>query len=326
VTDRAKPLDQTATYGGPGWSTRPAAHADDVAAGALWRRCGVCSEVDPLRQVVIAAPGPELDYPEEADYWLMLERPDLALLTRQLDGLAERYRAEGVTVHRARPAVDPPPNFLFQRDLFFATPEGVVLSRPASPRRAGEARAAAEVLAALGVPILMTPRGGALFEGADALWVSEREVLVGLGVRTNRAAFDQLAGLLADMGVTATALPVPPATQHLLGALDFVDRDLVVSREDRFTEPLADAMRARGIEALVVPAVAEVTRGGGANFVTLGPRRLLMPAGCPETRRRYEGAGIAVVEAPLSEPLKAAGGAGCLTGILERRPLSEAVL
>lgn len=314
-----KPLDETATYGGPGWSTRAAAHAEDVAAGDLWRRCGVRSEVTRLRQVVLAAPGAELEYPEEPDHWLMLERPSLPVAAAQLDGLAALYRAEGVVVHRARPAAAPPPNFLFQRDLFFATPEGVVLARPASPRRAAEARAAAEVLARLGVPILMTPRGGALFEGADALWVSADEVLVGLGVRTNRAAFDQLAGLLGDMDVTATPLPVPPATQHLLGVLDFVDRDLVVSREDRFTDAIAGALRERGIEALVVPATPEVTRGGAANFVTLAPRRVLMPAGCPETRRRYEDAGITALEVPLSELLKAAGGAGCLTGILERR-------
>jgi N-dimethylarginine dimethylaminohydrolase len=54
------------------------------------------------------------------------------------------------------------------------------------------------------------------------------------------------------------------------------------------------------------------------NFVTLGPRHVLMPAGCPLTRATYEAAGISCQEVEIEELLKAAGGMGCLTGILSR--------
>lgn len=169
----------------------------------------------------------------------------------------------------------------------------------------------------------MTPRGRALFEGADALWVGPEEVLIGLGRRTNRAAFEQLSGLLGDMGVTATALPVPPATQHLLGALAFADRDLVVTREDRIGEALAGPLRERGYRLLVLPvgegpAAREITRGGAANFVALAPGHIAVAAGCPETCRRYRDAGLAVETVAIHQYLKAAGGLGCLTGVLER--------
>jgi N-dimethylarginine dimethylaminohydrolase len=55
------------------------------------------------------------------------------------------------------------------------------------------------------------------------------------------------------------------------------------------------------------------------NFVTLRPRRVLMPAGCQGVRARLEAEGIATIEVEIGEYLKAAGGVGCLTGVLRRR-------
>jgi len=54
------------------------------------------------------------------------------------------------------------------------------------------------------------------------------------------------------------------------------------------------------------------------NFVTLGPGRILMPAGNDRTRDWYEGLGIEVLETPMYELRKAAGAVGCLTGIVAR--------
>jgi len=59
-------------------------------------------------------------------------------------------------------------------------------------------------------------------------------------------------------------------------------------------------------------------RGMALNFVTLGPRRILMAAGNPVTLAFYEAAGVACQAVAVDELLKAAGGIGCLTGILER--------
>jgi len=43
-----------------------------------------------------------------------------------------------------------------------------------------------------------------------------------------------------------------------------------------------------------------------------------MPAGCPRTRPVYQAAGIECVEVEIGELRKAAGGMGCLTGVLSR--------
>jgi len=69
---------------------------------------------------------------------------------------------------------------------------------------------------------------------------------------------------------------------------------------------------------LFIPDDEEATRGFALNFVTLGPRRVLMAAGNPITQSFYEDAGISYQTVEVSELLKAAGGIGCLTGIVER--------
>ena len=244
-TPGSDPAALPATFGGAGWRVREASHAEDVAAGRLWRRAGVAAEWAPLREVTLAVPGPEVDYPEHPDRWLMLARPDAARLRRQAEAVAAFYERQGVIAHRIRPAAPPPPNFLFQRDLYLMTPEGAILARPAPPQRAAEARPMAAALAGLGVPLLMPPRGGALFEGADALWLSPREVLVGVGVRTNAAAFEAIAGLLGGMGVVAEAVAMPAATQHLLGVVNVIDADLAAVHGGRLTPSIRDALTRR---------------------------------------------------------------------------------
>ena len=307
-----------ATYGGPGWRPRSRPHHEELD-GSTWSACGLSSEVGPLRQVVLAWPGSELELKEPPDRWLMLRRPDLPRLQAQCEALAAAYERHGVRVHIARPDRPPRPNHIFQRDLFFMTPEGAGLGRPAAQQRAGEERVVAETLARLGVPILRTLRGCATFEGADALWLDDRTVLVGVGLRTNQAAFEVLASVLAEVGAVAVPVPMPSSgIQHLLGVVNFVDRDLAALRPAISLPGLRERLEAAGVQAIELRESDEVRSRGALNFVTLEPRKLLMPADCPRTRARYEAEGIEVHEADVSEYLAAAGGIGCATGILER--------
>lgn len=307
-----------ATYGGTGWQPRTASLAEELAQGQVWRNCGVSSEWEPLREVVLHWPGEELNFSGPPDQQLMLARPDLDLIRRQTEELVAIYEREGVAVQLTNLSELPPPNFLFQRDLSWATPQGVVLARPAAIQRAGEERCMAQVLAGLAAPVLFHPFGSATFEGADALWLDPATVLLGSGVRTNREAVAQLRGLLTGMGVAVLEAPLPPGVQHLLGVVNFVARDLAVVNGGKVTAQLAELLSDRGIRQIVLAPDAELTAGLGMNFVTLSPRRLLMPAGCPGIRARFRSEGLAVLEAEIGEYRKAAGGIGCLTGIMRR--------
>ncbi len=307
-----------ATYGGDGYLTRDSDHAGDLEDGEIWRGYRVASSVAPLQAVLLALPGEELDLDGSPNDHLMLARPDLALLQEQMHAIAHFFWSQGVTVHVAQPRQPPPPNYIFQADLFFMTPEGAVVGRPAPAQRAGEARHMAAALATLGVPILATMRGNATFEGADALWLTDDLVLIGVDRRTNAEGAATLSALLAEMGVASRIISVGTARQHLMGLVVMVDTDLAIVDGTRAPDELKHLLAEHGITAIELPPSDEIELGRANNVVTLGPRRLVMPAGCPNTAGQFREAGIEVHELEVSEYGKAGGALGCLTGVLAR--------
>jgi arginine deiminase len=305
-----------AAYGGAGWRGRDTALSEEL--GGLWGACGVTSEWARLEAVLLHRPGPELAAVEDADASLMVEPPVLGRAQAQHDALAAAYRDAGVAVAYVDPPSLPPPNLMYVADLFVMTPEGAILGRPASSVRAGEERWVQRRLAELGVPIVRAVGGRGTFEGADAMWLDPNTVLLGVRLRTNRDGAAQVAAVLESMGVTAIVVEMPAGTMHLMGQLRIVDRDLAYYWEGRFGDEGIEALEARGYQALPVPDNQEAERDFALNFVTLGPREILMPTGCPVSQAAYEAQGITCRTVDVSEIVKAAGGIGCLSGILRR--------
>lgn len=186
-------------YGGGNWSPRISSHREEI--GRLWGACGINSEWARLEAVLLHTPGPELIDIPDPESAQMLAIPDLEKARQQHEAIAQAYRENGVTVHYVEPDGIPTPNQIFCADLLFMTPEGAILARPASTVRAGEERWISRRLADLGIPIVRTLRGNAVFEGADAHWLDDRTVLIGRGLRTNDEAIEQISSVLGEMGV-----------------------------------------------------------------------------------------------------------------------------
>lgn len=305
----------TAAYGGEGWSERFLSHAEEI--GRLWADCGIDSEWRPLRAVLLRRPGEEL-LVNDIDAAQYLAPLDLARAQEEHDALTEAYRNAGVTVIQVPDVAQPTPNRMFCADLLAMTPEGALLARPASTVRAGEEIAVAEALARARMPILATLTGRATFEGADLIWLDPTTALLGLGLRTNPAAATQISARLAEIGVETIPVDMPFGTMHLMGMLRIADRDLAIAWPRRTPHRAVMALRERGYEVAFLPDADEAQANRGLNFVTLGPRRILMPGGNPAMRGFYESLGIAVTETPMTELRKAAGAVGCLTGVLAR--------
>jgi len=303
-------------YGGPGWSPRVTSLRQEL--GTIWRACGVASEWSPLKAVLLHPPGPELAEIAEPDHSQMLDTLDATLARLQHDALARAFRDLGVQVHYVEPQETPPHNLMFVADLLFMTPEGALVGRPASTVRAGEERLVARRLADLGIPILRTVRGTGTFEGADAAWLDAHTVLLATGLRTNPEGAAQVATTLHEMGIAVVPVGLPHGSMHLMGLLRFADRDLAVAWPGRVPHGAVEALRARGFSVLFLPDEGEARRGMALNFVTVAPRQILMPDGNPITQSFYEDAGITCHTTQVDELLKAAGGIGCLTGILHR--------
>ncbi|MBI5533583.1 MAG: amidinotransferase [Deltaproteobacteria bacterium] len=304
----------SAAFGGPQWSPRVAASREEM--GTLWRKCGVDSESAALRAVLLHRPGRELDSIENPDAVQMLATIDAELARQQHASMAQAYRDAGVSVHLVDPESTPPPNLVFVADLMFMTPEGAIVGRPASTVRAGEERFVARRLAELGIPILRTVHGRGTFEGADAAWLDAKTVLLATGLRTNTEGANQVASTLRELGVDVEVVGLPHGAMHLMGVLRFADPKLAIAWPGRVPWAAVDALKARGYEVLFLPS--EVSPGMALNFVTLGPRSILMPADNPITQAFYEQAGIQVRSVRINELIKAAGGVACMTGVIER--------
>jgi len=287
--------------------------------GRLWTACGVANEWGPLETVLMHRPGPEIEAITVADDVLMLAVPQAALARHQHDRLVAAYRDAGVTVFYIEPDNMPPPNLMFVADLLFMTPEGAILARPASTVRAGEERFVARKLAELGIPILRCVRGKGVFEGADASWIDSDTVVLGTGLRTNNEGATQVTNLLHEMGVEVIRVGLPYGAMHLMGTFRIVDRDLAVCWRNRIPYAAVKALRKHGNTVVFLPDEDEAIHGMALNFVTLGPQQILMPSGNPKTQSFYEHMGINCVTVEVNELHKAAGGIGCLTGILKRK-------
>jgi arginine deiminase len=309
----------SAAYGGPGWSPRIRSMAEEL--GSLWSECGVGSEYAPLRSVLLHRPAAEL-LVGDVDAAQMLAPPDAARASAEHDALAGAYRANGVAVHYVEPEGTPLPNQMFVADLMFMTPAGAIVARPASTVRAGEERWVARRLAMLGVPILRSVGGSGVFEGADAMFIDEGTAVIGLGLRTNEEGARQVAATLREQGLEVLIVDQPHSAMHLMGQFRIVDRDLAYVRAGRTPWRLIDVLRERGFEVRFFPDDDEMDRGFAHNFVTLAPRRILLPAGNPLTEAEYRSAGIDCTTVDVAELRKAAGAVGCLTGILHRQRTS----
>ncbi len=314
--------DKSSAYHGGSWKNRGSSHRQECLAQKYWTASGNDSEFAPLREVLLYAPPAQPKRIADPERVQHLNPVNWKKLAQEIMGMERLFAAEGVTVHRLLGEwfAAAPPNLMFIRDHFFATPWGAVLGRMASPIRAGEEKWAQKALADLGIPILALIRGRGTFEGADALWLSPQTVLVGIGNRTNRDGFRQIKKLLAEFQVRVHAVILPKRVQHLLGLLQIVDCELALIRRELAAPGLLKILRAHKFKLIEVPEGPEVTHKQGMNLITLAPRRIMMPANCPGLYKLYQAHGLQVAaEIPFNQGLNAAGGLACATGIISRR-------
>jgi N-dimethylarginine dimethylaminohydrolase len=307
---------QFSAYGGKNWFQRTSTHGDEI--GKIWSKCGVNSEWDPLKHVLLHPPGEEYSLINDPDEYQMLAVPDWKLAREQHINLAEKYNQLGIEVTYVKPEPPVSPNQIFCADLFFMTPEGAILARPASNVRAGEERWVARRLADMGIPILKTLTGNAVFEGADALWVSPDKVIIGCGLRTNESAIFQISQILKEIGVETIPIDLPIGTMHLMGILRFIDQDLIIVWPNRLAWKAVMLFKSLEFNVLSIPSLNEAIDNAAMNFVTVGPREILMSTGNSISQEFLESQKVKIHTVAVNELLKAAGGIGCLTGIIER--------
>lgn len=318
-------LADSSAFQGPKWKPRRTSLADEIDEGTNWAPFSCDSEWGRLTDVLLYEPGESIGDLEDPDEVQHLRTVDYKVISRQHSDLAGTLQALGVAVHHVRGvSIDDKkyPNAMFQRDLFWQTPQGSVMSRMASMVRAGEEQHTARTLTNLGVPILLTVHGTGTFEGADALWLNPNTVLCGLGRRTNKEGCRQIRTILEAQKVHVFDVKLPPQVQHLLGCVQIVSPERALVRTEIVGSPVCQILRKQGFDVVAVPETDEVVHRTALNFVVIGRDSVLLAEEAPRFARFLEAEGVEVkATVACSEYIKAAGGLACATGILARQPL-----
>ena len=305
--------DNPATFGGLGFEYRKASWESDL--GVIWQNTRVQSDGDTLRHVSLAWPGDVYKYIQNPDEALLLEIPDVEKMRQQCRTLIDFYQGLGIQVDVLR---DPnaTPNWIFQRDLFNSTPDGVVLSRPASRVRRGEEVLESAQLSNLQIPMVAMIRGSGFMEGADILWLNSTVAFVGIGTRTNQEAVHQLQRLFPF--VTFETFVLPAGIQHLLGLVNFIAPNKVGVWKRHLTIEHRQILERYKLSIVNVTDDVEIKDKRGFNWVCLAPNHLLLPLDSANIISQLSRLGMHISTVDISEYRKCGGGLGCLTGILCR--------
>lgn len=283
------------------------------------------SEYLPLKAVLLCKPGNNAYGNEDPAKVLYNKKIDFKIMEKEYSAILELYKKLKVKLY----FIDSSRikntdcryvfNLMFTRDLFFMTPRGAILSNMASGVRQDEIIYAERAFKNNGIRIRKIIQGDATFEGADALWVTPGIVAIGVGNRTNDSGFKQVEGELKKDGIKCVYLPAPRSSIHLLGSLQFIDKGLALVRTGLVIPETVKLLKKSGIRLIEINECAEVKEKQALNFVTLAPKKIIMPAGCPCTRKILRHYGIEVIaEVSVTQFINAGGGLACASGILSR--------
>ncbi|MDD4108936.1 MAG: arginine deiminase family protein [Prolixibacteraceae bacterium] len=290
----------------------------------LWGNWYCDSENAKLEAVMMRRPGKEIEMIDSKNFTSFRWKSPMNIerARAQHDKLTEIYRKHGIEVFYVDNQREDRPNALFMRDLVFMTPEGAIVCRPGIAARRGEERYAAEALAKLGVPIVKTINGDGFFDGACAMWVDRETVILGTGSRANKEGATQVEYVLREMDVS-TIIPfnIPYGHAHLDGLMNFPDKKTVAVFPWQVPYDVVKPLMDKGFKVVEITNLEEIKAKASLNFVGLEPGKIVMPAGCPDTKNKLEEAGITVVETEVDEIMNGWGAMHCMTVFLRRSPI-----
>jgi N-dimethylarginine dimethylaminohydrolase len=294
--------------------------------GADW---GCDDDVSPLRTLLVRRPGDEWNavrgdcWDEEAQslvdpgrgwFWESRTLPDVARMQAEHDGLVAALRDEGVEVVDGGPLPARLMNAVYVRDPMCVVRGGAVIGRMAPLMRRGEERYATQAVASLGMPVLRTISGTGMLEGGTVIKITPRVYAFGTSIRCNPEGAQQLAEVLAPLGIELIVVPLAGWSIHLDGHLSMIDRDKALCDVRRLPYWFIDRLRALGIELIEV----QPDEDWAVNGLVVRPGRLLLSKGNPETAERLARRGVEVVEVAYDEIQRGGGGIHCTTMELRR--------
>ena len=226
--------------------------------------------------------------------------PDPDLCVSQHRSYVQALEKAGVPVQVLDP-LEQFPDSVFIEDAALCLPEGAVLMRPGAPSRADEPRHVAKALGEYFDDIRSIDPTGQI-EGGDIL-VTEREILVGLSERTDRAGARLLQDAVAGWKYKVRVLETPTGILHFKTACGLLDEETIL-----VTRQMQESGFFKGYRTLVVTDGEEAA----ANAIRVNDH-VFLSDGHPNTADLLTDAGYSVIVLETSEAAKVDGGLSCLS-------------
>jgi N-dimethylarginine dimethylaminohydrolase len=212
---------------------------------------------------------------------------------------------------------------VYAHDASLATDYGFVLMNPGKKSRVCEARAHADLLGQLGIPVLGEILAPGVSESGDIVWLDSRTLLVGDGYRTNGAGIAQMRSLLSAKNVEVLPAPLPygpgpSACLHLMSLMSMLDEETILVDLPWLAVETVELLKGRGFRLIEIEYSERETLA--CNVLSLGDKRLIALGENVKTNQRMRDAGFDVRTFPGSEIcINGAGGPTCLTRPLLRK-------
>ena len=279
------------------------------------------SEVGKIQKILIKHPRDAFISQENVDaQWRALNYsacPDYSKALDEYEIFVSLLKRDASEIHFLPRSEKTGLDSVYVRDALITTPKGVVLCSMGKEARRGEPSAAGKYLSELGIPILGAITGEGRLEGGDLIWLDERTLAIGQGYRTNEEGIRQLKELTAGAVDEFIVVPLPhwrgpKDVFHLMTTISPVDLDLAVVYSRLLPVPFRQWLINRGMKLVELPD--SEFRSMGCNILATSPRKCIMLAGNPQTKRMLEDEGVEVSEYVGEEiSRKGAGGPTCLT-------------
>ncbi len=277
------------------------------------RAWGAQSMTEPLREVLVKAPGPAFGRAFEIPAAGFLRPVDLDRARREHDGLIEMLVRLGAAVHVLDTETDDP-DLVYVFDPLLVADGGAIPLRPGKPNRGGEPDVLEAWTRARGIPTLGRIEAPGTLEGGDTFWLRPDLLCIGRSLRTNDAGARQLAEIVGG-DVRIFDLPYwkgPAELVHLLSVISPVADDVAVVYRPLLPVGLFELLGDLGVRLVEVPD--EEYPSLGCNVLAVRPGVAVVAEGNDVTRRRMEAAGCEVHTIPLREVGEnGSGGVTCLT-------------
>lgn len=288
----------------------------NIQAGSTF---GAQSMAAPLKRVLMRSAAGAMRRADRLE-WHYGAGFDAARAGAQHRAFADLVAASGATIEWLPDSDDGLSDSVFTHDPSLMTDRGAIILAMGKRLREAEPALHETAYRAMGIPILGRIAPPGQVEGGDCVWIDERTLAIGRGVRSNQAGIAQMTDMLAPLGIEVLGYDLPlwmgeEACLHLMSVISPLADDLALVHSPLLPAAFYQLLKVRGI-TLVEGDAQEFAASNGLslNVLPLSPRQVIAVAGFPKTAAAMAAAGCSVATFEADALCIACeGGPTCLT-------------